>query len=258
MGAETVTGGREATTGVVPGRWALSIGDPGTPLPDGWAWKRLTDVARLESGHTPSRREPAYWDGDIPWIGIRDATGNHGRTLDDTSQHVSQLGIENSSARVLPSGTVCVSRTASVGYVVVMGVPMATSQDFVNWVCSDQLKEHYLKYVLLAETEALRRFAYGTTHTTIYYPDVKAFHIAYPPPTEQSAIVSVLRALDNKIESNRRTAEATRAGSCMRLPQVVKPRRSTRSPTSTTAARSPSTPPARADRSCGSRSFAPA
>jgi type I restriction enzyme S subunit len=81
----------------------------------------------------------------------------------------------------------------------------------VNWVCSDQLKEHYLKYVLLAETEALRRFAYGTTHTTIYYPDVKAFHIAYPPPTEQSAIVSVLRALDNKIESNRRTAEATRA-----------------------------------------------
>jgi type I restriction enzyme S subunit len=131
--------------------------------------------------------------------------------LDDTLQHVSELGIANSSARVLPAGTVCLSRTASVGYIVVMGRPMATSQDFVNWVCSDHLEKRYLKHVLLAETEALRRFAYGTTHTTIYYPEVKAFHIAYPPPREQRAIADVLDALDDKIESNRRTANAARA-----------------------------------------------
>jgi type I restriction enzyme S subunit len=81
---------------------------------------------------------------------------------------------------------------------------MATSQDFVNWVCSDHLEKRYLKHVLLAETEALRRFAYGTTHTTIYYPEVKAFHIAYPPPREQRAIADVLDALDDKIESNER------------------------------------------------------
>lgn len=203
---DTQTGGRPATTGVIEGDVALSVGRPRHPAPDGRRWVPLTDVARLETGHTPSRRHPEYWGGDIPWIGVRDATGNHGRTLHDTEQHTNQLGIDNSSARVLPSGTVCLSRTASVGYVVVMGRPMATSQDFVNWVCGPELDPAFLKYVLLAETAAFRRFASGTTHQTIYFPEVKAFHVALPDGTEQRAIASALGALDDKIELNREMA----------------------------------------------------
>jgi type I restriction enzyme S subunit len=167
----------------------------------------LSDLARLETGHTPSRRHPEYWDGDVPWVGIRDATGNHGRTIYDTLQHATQLGIDNSSARILPAGTVCLSRTASVGYVVIMGVQMATSQDFVNWVCGPQLDPYYLKYVLQNDKDALLRFASGTTHQTIYFPEVKAFNILLPPLNVQRGIVATLGALDDKIESNRRIIE---------------------------------------------------
>jgi len=198
------TGGREATTGVIPGRVALSVGCPDLEPPKGWKWTSLSSVAQLESGHTPSRKHPEYWDEGIPWIGIKDATENHGRILSDTYQHVSALGLENSSARLLPANTVCLSRTASVGFVVVMGRPMATSQDFVNWVCGPNIEAHYLKYVLLAENEALWRFASGTTHQTIYYPEAKAFHVCLPPLAEQKAIAAVLGALDDKIELNRR------------------------------------------------------
>lgn len=205
--AETRTGGRPATTGVIRGNYSLSVGNPETPLPQGWRWTLLTDVARLETGHTPSRRHPEYWDGDVPWIGIRDATDNHGRTIDDTYQHTNELGIANSSARILPKNTVCLSRTASVGYVVVMGKAMATSQDFVNWVCSDDIDYQFLKYVLLAEHNAFLRFASGTTHQTIYFPEVKAFHVALPSLSEQQAISAVLSAMDNKIELNRRMNE---------------------------------------------------
>jgi type I restriction enzyme, S subunit len=198
------TGGRDATTGVIPGRVALSVGSPDLEPPKGWKWTSLSSVAQLESGHTPSRKHPEYWDGGIPWIGIKDATENHGRTLSDTYQHVSALGLENSSARLLPANTICLSRTASVGFVVVMGRPMATSQDFVNWVCGPNIEPHYLKYVLLAENEALWRFASGTTHQTIYYPEAKAFHVCLPPLAEQKDIAAVLGALDDKIELNRR------------------------------------------------------
>lgn len=198
------TGGREATTGVIPGRFALSVGKPEALPPEGWKWTPLSSIAQLESGHTPSRRHPEYWDGKIPWIGIKDATENHGRTLEDTYQHVTELGLANSSARLLPANTVCLSRTASVGFVVVMGRPMATSQDFVNWVCGPDLDPHFLKYVLLAEHEALWRFASGTTHQTIYYPEAKAFHVCLPGIGEQKALASVLGALDDKIELNRR------------------------------------------------------
>src|SRR5687768_10408381 len=109
------TGGREATTGVIAGRFALAVGSPALVPPRGWTWTPLAGVAQLESGHTPSRRCPEYWDGDVPWIGIRDAVENHGRTIHDTYQHVTKLGLANSSARLLPANTVCLSRTASVG-----------------------------------------------------------------------------------------------------------------------------------------------
>ncbi len=204
---EVKTGGRAATTGVIPGRYALSVGRPETACPAGWSWVLLTDVAKLETGHTPSRQHAEYWDGGIPWIGIRDATANHGRTIHSTFQQTSQLGIDNSSARILPANTVCLSRTASVGYVVVMGCPMATSQDFVNWVCGESLDYRYLKYVLLAEKEAFLLFASGTTHQTIYFPEVKAFHVCLPPIEEQRAIAHILGTLDDKIELNRRMNE---------------------------------------------------
>ena len=209
--SETKTGGRPATTGVICGRYALSVGLPDTPVPKGWRWTALLDVARPESGHTPSRGHAEYWGGEVPWVGIKDATDNHGRVIHDTYQHTNELGIANSSARILPTNTVCLSRTASVGYVVVMGRPMATSQDFVNWVCSDAIDHRYLKYVLLAEREAFLRFASGTTHQTIYFPEVKAFHVALPPIPEQRAIAYILSTIDDKIELNRRMNETLEA-----------------------------------------------
>jgi type I restriction enzyme, S subunit len=209
--AQTITGGRDATVAVIPGRYALSVGLPNLPAPKGWNWTLLSSVARLESGHTPSRRHPEYWGGSIPWIGIRDATGNHGRVICETNEFTNDLGIENSSARVLPKDTVCLSRTASVGYVVVMGRPMSTSQDFVNWICSEELNPHFLKYVLLAEREALLMFAVGSVHQTIYFPEAKAFHICMPDRRTQDSIVEVLGTLDDKIELNRRMNETLEA-----------------------------------------------
>lgn len=189
---DTKTGGRDATTRHIFGQSALSVGMPNTAPPNGWKWVALTDVARMESGHTPSRQHPEYWDGDIPWIGIRDAKTHHGETIHKTIQTTNELGIQNSSARVLPQGTVCLSRTASVGYVVVMGLPMATSQDFANWICSDQLDPRFLVYLFLAEEKSLLRFASGAIHQTIYYPELKAFHVCLPPLAEQQRIVAIL------------------------------------------------------------------
>ena len=200
----TRTGGKPATDAIVPGDVCISIGKPPKKAPPGYEWRALTSAARLETGHTPSRKKPEYWGGDVPWIGIRDATGNHGRVIHATNENTNALGISNSSARILPAETVCLSRTASVGYVVVMGRPMATSQDFVNWVCSDELNPHYLKYALLSEQRALRMFAVGSVHSTIYFPEVKAFHLCMPSRKVQDAVAATLGALDDKIELNRK------------------------------------------------------
>jgi type I restriction enzyme S subunit len=82
---------------------------------------------------------------------------------------------------------------------------MATSQDFVNWVCSDKLDPDFLKYLILAEgREGLLRYASGSVHQTIYFPEAKAFHICYPELKEQLRIVGQsdsLREETQRLES---------------------------------------------------------
>jgi len=180
---------------------------PSTNAPKGFKWSPLTDLARLESGHTPSRNHPEYWGGSIPWIGIKDARANDGQRIEETNETTNDHGIQNSSARILPENTVCLSRTASVGYVVVMGRPMATSQDFVNWVCSKELDHNFLKYLFVAEGEDLLRFASGSVHQTIYFPEAKAFHICHPPLAKQQRIVRILDEAFTGIANAKANAE---------------------------------------------------
>ncbi len=75
---------------------------------------------------------------------------------------------------------------------------MATSQDFVNWVCSDELDPQFLKYLFMAEGDGLLRFASGAVHQTIYFPEVKAFHICLPPMGEQKRVVAFV---DQELEA---------------------------------------------------------
>jgi type I restriction enzyme S subunit len=198
---------------LIPGDCGLSINNPKTSLPKGWLWVPLVEIARLESGHTPSRNRPDWWDGGIPWIGLVDARAHNNGTIFDTIQHTNEQGLANSAARVLPEGTVCFSRTASVGYVVIMGRPMATSQDFVNWVPTDVLSSSWLQLVMIAERPALGRFSKGAVHQTIYYPAWLSMHIALPPLAEQHRIVAkvdALMAVCDQLEASLTTAADTR------------------------------------------------
>lgn len=202
-------GGRTATDKVAPGIAAISVNDPGTELPEGWRWVPLLRLARQETGHTPSRSKAEYWGGDVDWLGIPDARDHHGRTIMRSTQTITVKGLAGSSARLLPARTVCMSRTASVGYVTILGKPMATSQDFVTWTCSSALLPDYLMYALMAEGRGIRRFGRGSTHTTIYFPELRAFNIALPPLEEQQAIVTRVRRLLERADIL--TVEAIRA-----------------------------------------------
>ncbi len=167
----------------------------GAPLSDSWAWHPLPSLARLESGHTPSRRHPEWWGGAVPWLALPDIRKLHGKIAHDTGEHTNDLGLANSSARLLPVNTVCVSRTASIGFVTIMGRAMATSQDFCNWVCDpSQLDPEFLMYAFMASFDYLRELGSGAVHKTIYMPTIQSFHICAPGIDEQRRIAQRLRA----------------------------------------------------------------
>lgn len=175
-------------------------------IPQHWDAGKLLRHARLESGHTPSRLHPEWWIEDectIPWITTQDVHRfRDGRitSIDDTELHVSQIGLDNSSARWLPAGTVALSRTASVGFSIVLSKPMASSQDFADWVPDESLDSFYLLYSLRSMDMVFKQLQMGSTHKTIYMPDIMKLAVAYPPLEEQRQIVNHLDAITDEID----------------------------------------------------------
>jgi type I restriction enzyme S subunit len=166
------------------------------PAPEGWRWVKLGKVARLESGHTPSRSRPDWWGGDIPWIGLPDIRALDGKIVLETIGRTNPDGIANSAARVLPAGTVVLSRTASVGFAAIMGRPMATSQDFVNWVCGEELDPSFLMHLLRASRWYFRSLSSGAVHQTVYMPTLEVLEVCIPSRGAQERIVA---AVDDRL-----------------------------------------------------------
>ncbi len=198
------TSGGGANLHSLQDRWVMGrIAEDVSAAPAGWRLVQLTQVAKLESGHTPSREHPEWWGGDIPWLSLADTDALDGLTVTETAEQVTPEGISNSSARILPAGTVAFSRTATVGKSTIMGVAMATSQDFANWVCGPALEPRYLLQVFRHMSREWERLQEGSTHQTIYMPVFKRLQILLPPMDEQVRIADVGEAFDRRIEAER-------------------------------------------------------
>lgn len=174
-------------------------------LPAHWKEVRLGLVARMGSGHTPSRSRPEWWvDCTIPWITTGEVSqirDDRREVIYDTREKISQLGLANSSATLHPAGTVVLCRTASAGYSAVMGTDMATSQDFVTWTCGPRLDPFYLLWCLRAmRQDLLGRLAMGSTHKTIYVPDLQMLRIPLPDIDEQREIVTQIRKQNELVD----------------------------------------------------------
>ncbi|WP_231500073.1 restriction endonuclease subunit S [Saccharothrix sp. NRRL B-16314] len=175
-------------------------------IPTNWESVKLAFVAKIGSGHTPSRSRPEWWTKcDIPWITtgeVAQVRNDRKETIFHTRENISTIGLANSAAELCPTGTVVLCRTAaSAGFSAVMGASMATSQDFATWICGPKLEPYYLLWCLRAmRTDLLQRLATGSTHKTIYFPDLQSLRIPLPPLSEQREIVANIRDENDRID----------------------------------------------------------
>jgi type I restriction enzyme S subunit len=172
-------------------------------LPKGCTWTLLTDVARLATGHTPDRERSDYWNGEIPWISLTDIRNLDGKIAKATLQSVTPLGIDNSSSVLLPKNTVCFSRTASVGFVTVMGREMCTSQDFMNWVCGEKIEPIYLMWALIISRKRLLALSTGSTHRTIYMRVIERFRVLLPAIEKQRRFAAIVESIEHQKTTQR-------------------------------------------------------
>jgi type I restriction enzyme S subunit len=176
-----------------------------------WPKVPVSRVATAVIGGTPSRNVAEYWHGDIPWATAKDVAAVSGRYLTRVEEYITDDGLENSAAKLLPKGTVVMTARGTVGAVAQLGRAMAFNQTCYGLIPEDTLDNAFLFYALKATLAAMRALTYGTVFETITTQTFNHWLIPLPPLPEQRAIAHILGTLDDKIELNRRMGETLEA-----------------------------------------------
>ncbi|MDE0291203.1 MAG: restriction endonuclease subunit S [Candidatus Dadabacteria bacterium] len=174
---------------------------------DGWRKFTIGEVADIVGGGTPSTKKPENFDGNIPWLTPKDLSGHHDRYIDRGRRNLSQAGLENSSAKLVPARSVLLSTRAPIGYVALAKNPISTNQGFRNLLVKKGFSPEFLYYWLTQNTEELKRRASGSTFSELSGSALKNIELHLPSLPTQQTIASILGALDDKIELNRKMSE---------------------------------------------------
>jgi type I restriction enzyme, S subunit len=168
-------------------------------LPEGWFRTTLDNVANWGSGGTPSRKEPAYYNGKIPWV----KTGDLGpKALYTPSEYITELGIQNSSAKIFPKGSVAMAMYgATIGKTSILEVDAATNQACcVGNPISGLIYSDFLYYFLVNEKDNFIAKAKGGAQPNISQTLIKKHEITLPPLAEQRVIVNKLDTMLTQVE----------------------------------------------------------
>lgn len=170
-------------------------------IPEEWEVKSISEVAKVVSGGTPSKQISEYWEnGTIPWATPTDITSNDNKYISTTQLMITESGLRNSSANLLPKGSVLMTSRATIGPRCINTVPMATNQGFKSFICDpDVLHNEYLYYLIDKIKDQFIALASGSTFLEISKSAVETFKIPVPPLEEQIEIAKMLSSLDEKL-----------------------------------------------------------
>ncbi|MBI4191594.1 MAG: restriction endonuclease subunit S [Betaproteobacteria bacterium] len=183
-----------------------------TGVPQGWQETNVGIIARFAGGGTPDREHFAYWrNGTIPWITPTDLTANDSKFITGGAESISEEGLKNSNATLVPKGSIVFSTRGTVGNMAIAAVPLTCNQSCEILLPNDKkIDGEFLYYLLNFGLSAFVRLSGGTTFGSITRGDVS--HVCFAVPTEedeQAAIARILDAVDTALKCSR--AAITRA-----------------------------------------------
>lgn len=187
-------------------------GDVATEAIEGWSVSAIGDHFSARSGTTPSRRNPAFWEGgEIPWVKTSEVKY---KTIDSTEEQITQAAIEAGAASMLPAGTILVAmygQGVTRGKVACLGIDAACNQACAALnPTDDAVAAAFLYYYLEWRYEELRGRAHGGNQQNLNLDIVRAFPLAYPDPDRQMEFVCLLDLLSARIAMAERRLELTR------------------------------------------------
>ena len=163
---------------------------------------KLSEVMDLIGGGTPKTSKPEYWNGDIPWLSVKDFN-NGFRYVYETEKSITQLGLENSSTKLLQKGDVIISARGTVGEIATIPFPMAFNQSCYGLRAkSGIVTSDYLYYLIKHNVSVLKKNTHGSVFDTITRSTFDNIVVEIPSIEIQEKIASILSDYDEKIELN--------------------------------------------------------
>jgi type I restriction enzyme S subunit len=178
-------------------------------IPEHWEVVRLGEVAeKMKAGGTPKRSEKRFWGGSIPFILIEDLTKNN-LYIKDAREYITEEGLENSNAWIVPENSLLLSMYATIGETAVNLIPVATNQAILGIIPKrDRLNVEFGAYLLKFHSKRLLSQNIQTTQRNVNKGIVENFLIPLPPLEEQQKIANILTTIDQKIQAEEKKKEA--------------------------------------------------
>jgi len=158
-----------------------------------WEKVRLGDYIQLLGGGTPSKDVEAYWNGDIPWVSVKDFKEDH---ITSTQDLITIEGVKNSATRIIPADTLLIATRMAVGKVAINTVDVAINQDIKAITCNKELFPKFLFYFFKANEQHLQSLASGATVKGIKINHITDLAIPLPPIPVQQRIADILDKAD--------------------------------------------------------------
>lgn len=166
-----------------------------------WKTYKLSDTLKIIGGGTPKTSVSEYWNGDIPWLSVKDFQGEK-KFVNETEKSITQLGLEKSSTKLLPKGAMIISARGTVGELAVLEREMAFNQSCYGLLPNEKTDRDYLYYLVKQKIRELQGLSYGSVFDTITTKTFDGLDVLLPDLKEQTQIANILSAIDDKIENN--------------------------------------------------------
>lgn len=192
-------------------------------IPEDWQVKRIDQVASVIGGGTPSTRVNIFWEGTINWFTPTEV--GYGKYLLESKRKLTIDGLKNSSANILPLGTILLTSRAGIGDLGILNIEAATNQGFQSLIANANISNEFLYYLILTKKNELLQNASGSTFLEISPSKVKCIKIILPPLSEQIAIATALSNIDELIALTEKLIDKKKAIKQGVMQELLKPKK---------------------------------
>ena len=174
-----------------------------------WGEKKLGDIVDVVSGGTPSTSIPSYWNGTIDWYTPTEVGKD--KYISHSNRKLTEEGFQNSSAKILPIGTILFTSRAGIGDTSILMSEGCTNQGFQSLVVKKNIDNEFVYYLVSTLTSKFLQNASGSTFLEISPNQVRLIDIIIPGYQEQQAIATILSDMDKELEALKTRLEKTKA-----------------------------------------------